>query len=59
MTVKEIKEMISNMDDNATVVFGTYGMDRDGYQVIKRVDVAKIFDTDDVTIDFGIIEKKA
>lgn len=47
MTVKELKEILANADDNAMVLFYEYGTDRDGWATeteakVKKVKVVKL-----------------
>ena len=59
MTVKEIKEMIKNMNDNDEVIFTTIERNRDGYRVNTIVDVNNIFNKTEVKINIvGEVEKK-
>ena len=58
MTVKEIKEMIKNMNDNDEVIFTMADRDRDGHQVNTVVNVNNIFNKTEVKINIvGEVEK--
>ena len=58
MTVKEIKEMIKNMNDNDEVIFTIADRDRDGHQVNTIANVNNIFNKTEVKINIvGEVEK--